>query len=166
MKNRKGNRRYDAGGGGMSIGAMNRNKPWSLQEIIDNLEPITESGCLVWSGHIDHNGYGLIRYEGRSRRIHRILYEALKGPIPAGMVPDHLCRVRLCGNIHHLEAVTEKENTLRGIGPTAMNARKQVCKHGHSFTHENTRIRSDGKQRECLMCKRILEERRSKTRIR
>jgi hypothetical protein len=45
---------------------------------------------------------------------HRAFYEDYRGPIPPGLVIDHLCRVRLCVNPSHMEIVTRGENTRRG----------------------------------------------------
>lgn len=69
--------------------------------------------CWIWRGHINRRtGYG-----SRGKRLaHRLLYEAAKGPIPAGMDVDHLCRVRSCVNPDHLEPVTRGENIRRGRG--------------------------------------------------
>ena len=88
--------------------------------------------CWVWKGAPIKNGYGQYRRKGtRSCYVHRLVYEALVGPIPEGKFLDHLCRNRLCVNPGHLEIVTNRENVLRGVGPTAVNAQKTHCKRGH-----------------------------------
>lgn len=57
-------------------------------------------------------------------------------------------------NVAHLELVDHRTNTLRSTGPTALNARKTACIHGHPFTPENTRVRTDGSRR-CITCERV-----------
>jgi hypothetical protein len=106
--------------------------------LLSRIEQITESGCWVWMGALTLNGYGLIGTgNGPTRnhlgRAHRIAYELYRGPIPEGMQLDHLCRVRCCANPWHCEIVDGKTNVLRGVGPTAMNAKKTHCKNGHPF---------------------------------
>lgn len=123
----------------------------NIQDILDKLEPVTESGCLVWHGCTMH-GYGYVRYEGKLQRVHRLLYKELVGPISDNMALDHLCRVRCCGNVSHLEVVTSRENTLRGVGISAMYAKRTHCMNGHLFSGDNLRI--DKRQRVCRECKR------------
>jgi hypothetical protein len=52
-----------------------------------------------------------------------------------------------------MEVVTPRENTLRGIGPSAVNKCKTHCKHGHPFSNENTYRALDG--RRCKLCGNI-----------
>ena len=109
------------------------------------------SGCWLWQGALT-KGYGRIEVEGRHLRVHRLAYELVKGPIPDGLSLDHLCRTRNCINPDHLEAVTTRENILRGEGIAATHARKTHCIHGHKFTAENTHVWRGG--RSCRTCKR------------
>lgn len=70
--------------------------------------------CLIWQGCVGTHGYGQVRDRGVVRRAHRVAYEREVGPIPDGMQLDHLCRVRACVNVEHLEPVTQTENVRRG----------------------------------------------------
>ncbi len=108
-------------------------------------------GCWLWTGALDSDGYGNVNRSKKSVGAHRYAYELLVGPIPAGMVLDHICRNRRCVNPAHLDPVTNRENILRGEGACARHARKTHCVHGHEFTPENTRIRPNGSRR-CVAC--------------
>lgn len=115
---------------------------------------VKSPGCWEWIGSISKWGYGIWQpHRGVSLRAHRVSYEATVGPIPDGLVLDHLCRNKRCVNPAHLEPVTDRVNTLRGVGPSAVNATKAACVHGHPFTTENTFIESDGR-RACQACRR------------
>ena len=84
--------------------------------------------CWPWLGYVHPNGYGQFG-RGAERLPHRIAYQYLIGPIPDGLVLDHLChtadpqcadtvncRHRRCCNPEHLEPVTRFENIARGRG--------------------------------------------------
>jgi hypothetical protein len=74
------------------------------------------TGCHNFTGAIDRAGYGRVGLGPRGTGIgytHRVMYEAAKGPIPAGLHIDHLCRNRACCNPAHLEAVTQAVNNAR-----------------------------------------------------
>lgn len=73
-----------------------------------------EEECWIWEGARDSRGYGCIQFGGRPRKSHRVSYELHIGPIPEGLVIDHLCRNARCVNPAHLETVTQRENVLRG----------------------------------------------------
>lgn len=92
-------------------------------------------GCWTWTAGRDRKGYGRVSNgHGRSPLLaHRVAWTLTHGAIPEGMQLDHLCRNPACVNPAHLEVVDNRENTLRGQGPTAVNARKDTCKRGHSL---------------------------------
>jgi hypothetical protein len=94
--------------------------------------------CWLWVA-AKTNGYG--RFALRKCAVamaHRVAYHNLVGPIPDGLVLDHLCRVPECVNPAHLEPVTIGENVMRGETRPALQAAQTSCMRGHEFTPENT----------------------------
>ena len=111
------------------------------------------SGCWKWTGSNDKytQPYGMTWDGQKVVRAHRLMYEIANGPIPDGLVLDHLCKNTLCVRPSHLEAVTLTENVMRGdaYGPRAVRTNR--CKRGHEFTPENTRTDKLGR-RTCRTC--------------
>lgn len=118
--------------------------------------------CWAWLGSKTDRGYGLLGFfvDGArtTQRAHRVSYELNVGPIPEGLTIDHLCRNTSCVNPAHLEAVTMRENILRGTSFSAVNAAKTRCIHGHDLTPENVYTRPNG-CRQCRECARVMRRR-------
>lgn len=121
---------------------------------------VAPSGHWIWTATTTPNGYGQMD----KKYAHRLSYEFYVGPIPEGLVIDHLCRVRNCVNPAHLQPVTQKTNFDRGIAKQAVRAsnsrRGQArthCPHGHEYTEENTHHETKGNGnviRRCKTCRR------------
>lgn len=121
-----------------------------LLVLISDGEFPRDSPCIVGPG-VGRNGYARVRVDGRVVLAHRWLYIVRYGDPPAGYEIDHLCRVRACVNLGHLEAVTKHVNNLRSDSWAGINARKTHCPNGHEYTPENTnRNRQTGRQ--CRTC--------------
>jgi len=129
-----------------------------------------ETGCWEWTANRDPRGYGRITVADsqgkRPLRAHRVSYELACGPIPEGLVIDHLCRVRHCVNPAHLEPVTARENMLRGLAARAVGEAATHCPKGHEYTPENTRTYLSGPQkgrRKCRICIRAQDAGRARS---
>jgi hypothetical protein len=125
-----------------------------------NVDRRGDDECWPWLGIIDRNGYGKLWVPSNRNQIgaHRVAYELMVGPIPAGMTIDHVrawgCTRRDCVNAPaHMEPVTPRVNTLRGV-----NVQKTHCKRGHEYTPENTRDAPPNGQRVCRACARYRAE--------
>lgn len=108
--------------------------------------------CWPWTAARQCHGYGIFGIAGRSRLAHRVAYALVCGDPPPGSVLDHLCRNRVCCNPEHLEPVSNAENILRGISPSAIHKRKTACPNGHPYSPENTVVRASGRRR-CMACR-------------
>lgn len=107
-----------------------------------------ETGCHVWRAPSAARHYVRFHLDGKRVLGHRLIWEVERGPIPEGLVIDHLCRNRACVNVEHMEVVTQAVNKARGTSPVAENGRKQVCPRcGGEY-------RRDGDGRRCFRCRR------------
>lgn len=127
-------------------GMPNKRIPESLLHELDMDE------CWPWKGAIARTGYGHANYPGemRASSAHRVVYELVVGPVPAGMQLDHICHDprtcvdvatcphRRCINPNHMKVATPAENTLRSSAISAVNAAKTECVQGHPFDEVNT----------------------------
>lgn len=122
-----------------------------------------ETDCLVWTAAKIRKGYGhfFLRKDERGRPIlvlaHRWSYEWHRGPIPDGLVIDHLCRNPSCVNPDHLEPVTAAENTRRTPPDVflAAHPRRSHCFRGHPLTAENTYVQPKNGKRSCKTCRAV-----------
>lgn len=115
--------------------------------------------CWVWTGARLPNGYGCVSFKCQRLLAHRVSFTSMKREIEPQLVLDHLCRNPSCVRPTHLEVVTQRENTLRGIGPAARNIKKTACLRGHPFDVHNTYHNKHG-HRICRACHAIDENAR------
>lgn len=106
--------------------------------------------CWIWEAY-KSMGYGKFIFNNQRWEAHRFCYTLFKGEIPFDKELDHLCRNPACVNPDHLEAVSHRENILRGNTLPSKNILKTDCPFGHEYSINNTRIGTNG-ARYCKLC--------------
>ncbi len=131
-------------------GALRKDRSEAMDYIFARTTPEDRghsSPCWVWTLAPTELGYARGAVPGFGYvRVQRAVYELANGAIPSGLHIDHLCRVRLCCNPDHLEAVTQTENNRRTAG---FRAKASHCSRGHERTPETIRH-----NRGCKICHR------------
>lgn len=92
---------------------------------------LADTGCWLWLGYCDRNGYARI-YDRTTQRIewaHRYSYRAHKGQIPHGYEIDHTCQQTRCVNPGHLDAVTKVEHVARTFARLGKGERHLAAAH-------------------------------------
>jgi hypothetical protein len=112
--------------------------------------------CWRWTGATDREGVGRIKVGGRSRQVHRLAYEVLVGPIPAGMELGRreVCPHSWCWNPAHRQPMTRIEVLLSSRAITMLNGARTHCPKGHPYDEMNTEYRRVGRSigRACKTC--------------
>ena len=132
----------------------------AIERFLSCIKITKDSGnCWEWIGYKNPDGYGRMSFNGKMPRTHRFIYEYFNGSITNGLELDHTCKNRFCANPKHLEAVTHKENILRGTSFASLNSIKTHCPKGHEYSLANTYHHPTG-SRQCRTCHRDYEGKR------
>src|SRR6266581_3341479 len=108
---------------------------WSRVDVRD------VAACWSWLAGRATAGYGVV-WTGRCVELaHRLAYQLTVGPIPDGLVIDHLCSNKVCCNPSHMEPVSRGENRARAplAGVAELHAAQDRCINGHEFTRISDR---------------------------
>ena len=78
------------------------------------LKPISwvyEGDCKILTSHaLNRGGYGTLKVDGKTVRLHRLVWASSNGPIPEGMCVRHKCDNPACFTLSHLEIGTHQDN--------------------------------------------------------
>jgi len=97
--------------------------PRVIVRLLDKVKLNKETGCWVWTGYVNSDGYGILNLGrpvskrfGHSRKnlrayVHRLAFAIFKGRLDEGFDVHHTCHNRKCVRPEHLEAVDSWEHT-------------------------------------------------------
>lgn len=83
-----------------------------LEKVFNKYIPEPNSGCWLWEGAVSWSGYGLIWYQGKQLKAHRVSYALHNIDYDANLCILHSCDTPCCVNPKHLRQGTHKDNML------------------------------------------------------
>lgn len=110
---------------------MRQPNTFSVDKFVARFEVDPETGCHVWTGARDKQGYGVIRISGNNYGTHRIAHAIFRRD-PGKLFVCHSCDNPPCGNPEHLFLGTRTDNCRdmwrkgRGAGYSRKNARRRL----------------------------------------
>jgi hypothetical protein len=128
-----------------------------IDRFIKKISPEPMSGCWLWTGGIESNGYGGFYIKGITRTAHRASYYIYNGSIEKYMYVCHKCDNKLCVNPKHLFIGNSKDNAVDCSNKKRFHKQQKThCPKGHEYSCENLIIyfrKLTGKpHRRCRIC--------------
>lgn len=139
--------------------------------LMEKVSPEPTSGCWLWSGNVNSNGYGVIGVGSRTdgsrgnELTHRLSYKLNTGEIPVRKMVCHRCDNPSCVNPDHLFLGTQSDNMkdCKSKGRSRGAPKRDICgrcgreKSGNNLYIVSTRARPN--QTRCRHCSRAASKR-------
>lgn len=96
-------------------------KPRPIEErLVENSEYVPGTGCLIWRGRVDKNGYPEIKVDGRRVSVRPLAYAVFRGePLHSDLVSrpqiQMTCGDRCCIHPDHMTVKSDEDRLLTQI---------------------------------------------------
>lgn len=111
---------------------------------------VPNGACRDWTGRVNPDGYGMMKWQGKDVRVHRLAFFLRMDRWPDSDI-RHLCSRPVC--VLHVVEGTRSENTLDSVAfGTHPQARKTHCPQNHPYDETNTYYSAG--RRHCRECVR------------
>lgn len=116
--------------------------------IADRLVPVPDTGCMLWEGSSDQKGYATIKWEGKTRRLNRVLFKLRTGRWPRrGWEMLHSCDTPACCAEGHVREGTRKKNAQERQERGRTRGLKQYRNSEHRRIYPIWTVRMPGHER-------------------
>lgn len=100
------------------------------RKISENIIVDPVKGCFLWQRSVDITGYGRQSWNGRTWKVHRLMWTLIHGEISEGVKIRHKCDVWSCCNPTHLIIGSAQDNSNDMVERGRVNAPREEC-HGN-----------------------------------
>lgn len=138
-------------------------RPPLFKRLLKKLK-VDQSGCWLWVGWRDKNGYGMLGVkEGdrhfQSRRVPRVVFKLFNGEIPNGLCVCHTCDNPACFRPSHLFLGTTADNmqdkTRKGRNNPPVGERSGFAKLTDLKIKEIRKLHAEGKMTQREIAKKF-----------
>lgn len=120
------------------------------------------TGCWLFTGGQDKDGYGKIKFNGKTYSAHRLAWRNWVGEPINQILHKPICPNKHCFNPEHLYDGTHSDNMRdrREAGDYINHSQfNRFCARGHRVSEENTYVNKGTGHRQCRICRKMVEGR-------